>query len=44
MEKYESPTLTKVGTVADLTQGHISSSGQDALSWITIRGHQIFGS
>ncbi|MGN0065017.1 MAG: lasso RiPP family leader peptide-containing protein [Nocardioides sp.] len=43
MNAYESPTLTRVGTVADLTQGQIFHQGQDSLSWIPIVG-PIFGS
>jgi hypothetical protein len=40
---YESPSITKVGTVADLTQGNWRSPGQDYLSWIPIIGPH-FGS
>lgn len=38
MKAYESPTLTRVGTVADLTQGQIFQQGQDSMSWIPIFG------
>lgn len=38
MKTYESPTLTKVGTVADLTQGQLFQQGHDHLSWIPIFG------
>ena len=42
MNGYESPTLTRIGSVAELTQGQIFEQGQDSLSWIPIIGH-IFG-
>ena len=29
MEEYEAPTLTEVGSVADLTQGDLFHPGQD---------------
>jgi len=38
MKSYEAPTLTPVGTVADLTQGQVFQQGQDSLSWIPIFG------
>lgn len=34
MNAYESPSLTKVGSVADLTQGQLFQRGQDSLNWI----------
>lgn len=42
MKTYQSPTLTKVGTVNELTQGQVFQQGQDSLSWIPIIG-PIFG-
>lgn len=42
MNTYEAPTLTRVGTVSDLTQGQIFQQGQDSLSWIPIVG-DLFG-
>ena len=35
---YEAPSITKVGTVADLTQGNIFQRGQDSISWIPFGG------
>lgn len=34
MKTYEAPTLTKVGSVAELTQGQLFQHGQDSLNWI----------
>ncbi len=36
MSGYTSPTLTKVGTVAELTQGQVFRQGHDNLSWIPL--------
>ena len=38
MHAYEAPSITKVGTVADLTQGNIFQRGQDSIQWIPIGG------
>ena len=38
MNAYETPSLTKVGTVADLTQGNIFARGQDSIQWIPFGG------
>ncbi|GAA2743241.1 hypothetical protein GCM10009868_16250 [Terrabacter aerolatus] len=43
MENYESPSLTDVGSVVDLTMGDLFQPGQDALSQIPIIGG-LFGS
>ena len=42
MKTYESPTLTRVGTVREMTQGEAYSPGQDNLSWVPTFGH-LFG-
>lgn len=42
MTNYEAPRLTRIGTVADLTQGQLFREGQDFLSWIPIVG-DLFG-
>lgn len=39
MDRYESPKITTIGTVAELTQGQIFQQGQDSLSWIRIPGN-----
>lgn len=39
MMRYESPTLTKIGGVTELTQGDLFQQGQDRLSWIPIFGN-----
>lgn len=38
MDGYESPALHRVGSVAELTQGHIFQQGHDSMSWIPIFG------
>jgi hypothetical protein len=42
-EAYEAPTLTEVGSVKDLTAGHLFQPGHDNLSWIPVVGG-FFGS
>ena len=34
MTEYESPSLTKIGTVAELTQGAVPHQSHDAMLWI----------
>lgn len=43
MEKYEAPVLQEVGSVAEMTMGHLFQPGQDNLSWIPVIGG-LFGS
>jgi hypothetical protein len=40
---YEAPMLLEVGSVRNLTQGHLFAPGQDNLSWIPLVG-RIIGS
>jgi hypothetical protein len=41
--QYEAPTVAEIGTIRELTQGHLFQPGQDNLSWIPIIG-PAFGS
>ncbi len=45
---YEPPTITKVGSVRDLTLGHLFSTGQDSFNTILTDagygGPNLFGS
>lgn len=38
MKPYEAPSITKVGTVADLTQGNLLQRGHDSIQWVTYGG------
>ncbi len=36
--QYEPPTIIRVGTVADLTQGNVAQRGHDNIQWVTYGG------
>jgi hypothetical protein len=37
-EGYEAPTLTEVGSVREVTQGHFLQSGQDGVNFFGLFG------